>query len=891
MDVDPATAAPRDASRSRLVIDAPVASAWFDQQPTPTLLVREAGEVIVAINDAARALLHLGAVDPIGMSLAALRALLDRRGKPPLAVRRAYPIDGADHAYRALLLDRAPSPVEAVIAPPAVDTAEAVTRTLLVALDHANDYVVVLTPNHQADLGARKILYVNETLLRVTGFTRAELVGQRPLVLLSPRNTAERIRDMRAVLNAEQASRGDLWLRTKAGGEILVEADSTPLRDADGRIAHWLIVQRPVGEQRAQQEQVRMLLAAADRATDFLLVMTRDQDPVLGGRKIVYVNQTYLTRTGFTREEVIGCNSTQVYGKSNPPYVIQNLRDAADRGELVQADLWMRAKNGDEILVEGSAVPLRAADGTITHWLVIQRPVSEQRRAEAIMRLINERTQLIGRATTEALIDYEVATATSWWNDKFSALLGADPQGFPGSLAQWQARVVPEDRARVRANSERVVAGALDDWNIEYRFERPDGSIAVLNERGFIIRDARGAPARFIGTIIDVTERRMVEERLQQAQKLEALGQMTGGLAHDFNNLLTVIIGNAEGMIETAPGGTNLAELAATTLKAAERGAELTNRLLAFGRRQSLSPGSIDCAELLRGMRPLLRSTLPEMIRLELDPAASWPALVDPGQLEVALLNLAMNARDAMPGGGCFTLATAERVIGARDSADLAPGDYVEIACRDTGCGMSPETLRRAFDPFFTTKEVGKGTGLGLSMVYGFARQSGGTVTIATEIGRGTSVSIWLPRARRRGVAGARAADQAPRGGNETILLVEDDALVRDYASVMLRRLGYRVIEAVDGQAALAVLESERAIDLLFCDIVMPGALDGGGVGAWARERRPEVKQLFTSGYADPPTLDAGLGPILRKPYRRADLAAAVRAALDAPVAANPAAA
>ncbi|MFW5681235.1 MAG: response regulator, partial [Pseudomonadota bacterium] len=408
-------------------------------------------------------------------------------------------------------------------------------------------------------------------------------------------------------------------------------------------------------------------------------------------------------------------------------------------------------------------------------------------------------------------------------------------------------------------------------------------------DRASVIRGADGRPLRMIGSMLDVTESRTLDERLRQAQKMEAVGHLTGGVAHDFNNLLTVIIGNAEFLTEGLEGSP-LQELASMTAAAAERGAQLTSRLLAFARRQPLQPRAVDVDDLLRSLDALLRRTLPETIDIQLSRAdGTWAAHVDPGQLEAAILNLAINARDAMPGGGSLTIETANAVLDAdyaRIQPESQPGAYVALTVTDTGSGMTPDVAARAFDPFFTTKPVGKGSGLGLSMVYGFAKQSGGHARLYSEPGVGTAVRLYLPRDEAAGRTDAAPTDAAlvPRG-DEHVLVVEDDDLVRAHVQTQLRTLGYRVTTAADAPAALRLMEQTDDVDLLFTDVVMPGGMNGADLAREAQRRWPGLKVLFTSGYTENAIvhhgrLDAGV-ELLSKPYRRADLARKLRHVLD----------
>jgi signal transduction histidine kinase len=385
---------------------------------------------------------------------------------------------------------------------------------------------------------------------------------------------------------------------------------------------------------------------------------------------------------------------------------------------------------------------------------------------------------------------------------------------------------------------------------------------------------------------------RQNEEALRQAQKMEAVGQLTGGVAHDFNNLLQVIVGNLETLKRHIPqDSARLQRAAANAMTGAQRAAALTRRLLAFSRRQPLDPKPVQVNALVGGMSDLLHRTLGEAIEMEAVLGAGlWPVEVDPHELEAALLNLAVNARDAMPDGGRLTVETANAHIDEAYAAahtEVIPGQYVALSVSDTGTGMNAETVVRAFEPFFTTKSVDKGTGLGLSQVYGFVKQSGGHVKIYSELGQGTTVKIYLPR-----YTGAGAEEDpietsvSPEGDSgETILVLEDDDDVRTYSVESLRELGYRVIEAHDGPSALRLLERQPRVDLLFTDVVLPGGMTGAQVAAQARELRPNLKVLFTTGYARNAIihhgrLDKGV-QLITKPFSFSDLAAKVRDVLD----------
>jgi PAS domain S-box-containing protein len=426
----------------------------------------------------------------------------------------------------------------------------------------------------------------------------------------------------------------------------------------------------------------------------------------------------------------------------------------------------------------------------------------------------------------------------------------------------------------------------IESWRV-----RKDGTTFWASIVIAAIRDQAGELLGFAKITRDLTERRNAEERLRQAQKMEAIGQLTGGVAHDFNNLLTVISGNLETILRRLPDqAADLRRPANAALHGAMRAAVLTQRLLAFARRQALEPKSLSINELVTGMSEMLRRTLGENIRVETVLGAGlWPAFVDANQLENAVLNLAINARDAMPDGGKLTIETGNVYFDDdyAAAADVPAGQYVGLFVSDTGIGMTAETRSKAFDPFFTTKEIGQGTGLGLSQVYGFIRQSGGHVKIYSEVGSGTTLKVYLPRhhATAATAEDQMAAAPIPRANDETILVAEDDPDVRNFTVEMLHELGYRIIEAPDGPAALRLLDANRDIVLLFTDVGLPGGMNGRQLADEAKRRRPDLRVLFTSGYARNAIVHHGrLDPgveLLVKPFTFAGLAAKIRRVLD----------
>lgn len=429
---------------------------------------------------------------------------------------------------------------------------------------------------------------------------------------------------------------------------------------------------------------------------------------------------------------------------------------------------------------------------------------------------------------------------------------------------------------------------SADDTGIEaFRLLGPEGTLRQVELQAIAQRD--GGAVRLLCVCRDVTAQREAENQLRHAQKMQAVGELTGGVAHDFNNLLTVIIGNLEMVVGELSD--HQLQAAENALKGAERGATLTQRLLAFSRQQPLAPERLDMNELTTGLEDMMRRSLGETIEIDLQPHPEPViAFADGHQVENALLNLAINARDAMPEGGKLTIETGTAVLDesyAARNEEVSPGRYVVIAVTDTGSGMPPEVIERAFEPFFTTKATGQGTGLGLSMVYGFVKQSGGHLKIYSELGHGTTVRIYLPSvdAKPEDLAAEDGAEAAAQeSGGETILVVEDDPDIRALVVLHLDRLGYEVIEAASGPEALELVEGGQRIDLLFTDVVMPGGMTGRQLSEKLLPQQPRMRTLFTSGYTQNSIvhhgrLDEGIS-FLSKPYRLRDLGAKVREVL-----------
>lgn len=554
-----------------------------------------------------------------------------------------------------------------------------------------------------------------------------------------------------------------------------------------------------------------------------------------------------------------------------------------------------------QIVFDDNEVPFRA-QGTcqdITERALINQNLRD---SEAKLRRSQEIFSTAEKIASIGAVALDFRTNLWEWSDQAYRIYGLDKDRFTPSLESFPNLIHPDDRDALLSAIPLAKKG-ITPPPMEYRITRPDGAERLLRREATLARGPNGEILGIVGTLQDITdirknekEKELLQERLRESQRLESIGRMTGGIAHDFNNLLTVILGSADVLSRNLSKNSSLQEVIELTKSAAERGAKLTDRLLSFSRRQALDPKTVNIKSLIRNMEGLIRSSLTEEISLSIfHDEDIWHCYVDGPQFENALLNLVVNARDAMPTGGQLTIEITNVSLNAQQkisgpnfisSGIISEGDYIKILVIDTGTGMTENTLHRVFDPFFTTKDIGKGSGLGLSMVYGFIRQSNGLVEIRSETNSGTSVSLFLPRAHDCQQAQQDSIDETiVPGGTESILVVEDDDLVRRQTVINLRALGYQITDACDGIEALEILQSGRRFDLLFTDVVMPRSLNGIQLAEIAKGLYPNMPVLFTSGYAenhmmDQDSLGSGI-TVLRKPYSNLRLAETVRKMLD----------
>lgn len=677
-------------------------------------------------------------------------------------------------------------------------------------------------------------------------------------------------------------------------------------------------------------EKVMAVRALAESREE--LRQLTDAMPILVGfldRNHVYrfANQRYVEWFGMKPDEVMGKHACDVIGEQY--YLARKpLLDRALAGEVVITDTVIRRPDGENRTAEIRYIPRTSAQGAVDGIYILIIDIENRKQTEVALRRSNDRFKAAVNAVHGVL----------WTNTADGRMLGPQP-GWSALTGQtfedyqgygWSNAVHPDDRAGSIASWREAVAEKTT-YVWEHRVRRQDGVYRTFIIRAVPILDADGEIEEWVGVHTDITEqrqaefslqehanrlerqirhrqraeeqlrqlneslevrieaeiaeRRQAERALQQAQKMEAIGQLTGGVAHDFNNLLQVVQGNLQLLLKDVAGIDRAERRVSNALAGVSRGAKLASQLLAFGRRQALEPRVINISRFIAGMDDLLRRSLGEAIEIEvISSGGLWNTYVDPTQVENALLNLAINARDAMDGSGKLTIEVGNASLDqdyARSHVEVSAGQYVMLAVSDTGSGMPAEILEKVFEPFFSTKPEGKGTGLGLSMVYGFVKQSGGHIKIYSEVGQGTTVKIYLPRSVADEDREVLIQTGPVVGGTETILVVEDDEEVRNTVVETLGDLGYRVLTAKDAQAGLNVVESGLPIDVIFTDVVMPGPMKSREMARRAKERLPNLAVLFTSGYTENSIvhggiLDAGV-ELLSKPYSREALARRIR--------------
>lgn len=598
-----------------------------------------------------------------------------------------------------------------------------------------------------------------------------------------------------------------------------------------------------------------------------------------------YINEAYEKMSGLTSAQALGQGWAKAIHPEDKDRVFEDWYAGVRAERPFRTEFHFLRDDGTITWAIAQAVSQRDPSGNTLRFIGAITDVTGRVRAELARKKSDDRFRTLTTLSPVGVFLTDENGRVEYVNEALSGMLHMRPQEAYGH--KWMAGIHRDDRHELVVAWEQAYAAA-ESLEMELRMGDDTGEIrwVLVQASPFDAGDARTG---YVGAVTDITERRSAEEQLRQVQKMDAIGQLTGGIAHDFNNLLAIVQGNLELLRERAPDNERLTSLINAAHGATRRGATLNQRLLAFARRQPLAPSACDMNKVVSEMAGLFIRTLGDNIDLRTRFAEGlWPANIDPNGLETAVLNLAINARDAMPDGGNLTITTENKTFDIDRPApdqDIAHGDYVMLRVSDSGTGMDAETLEKAFDPFYTTKGMGKGSGLGLSMVYGFARQSGGTATVESAPGRGTAITLLFPRSdEEQAVHQIIKPERAPEGAGERILIVEDDTDVREMAIGMFESLNYTTFIASSAEEALEILEREDDIELLFTDVMLGSGDTGPELAKKARQNLPGLRILFASGYAAS-EFDHGtpfeLGALINKPYERAELAQAIRVALE----------
>ena len=643
-------------------------------------------------------------------------------------------------------------------------------------------------------------------------------------------------------------------------------------------------LQTEVVEHQRAEESLRLVSSAVEQAKESILITDAKFD--LPGPKIIFVNPAFTQMTGYTAEEAIGKTPDILHGPGTDSTLASRIGQDLERSEEFEGEAIHYRKDGTEFNVELHIAPIRNASGNITHFVVIQHDITERKRAEtALIRLAS-----IIESSGDAIVGKDLNSIITSWNRGAEKLFGHTASEMVGTSIM---RLLPADRQDEEKQILEKIKRGEQVEPFETLRQTKDGRLVDVSVTASPIKDATGKLLGVSKVARDITERKRLEAQLFQSQKMETVGKLAGGVAHEFNSILTAIICQSELLIEDLPAGSPLAKNAVEISSAAGRAATLTRQLLAYGRRQFLQPELLDLNAVLAGMASTLGHLMGRGADVRIVPAAGLKAVkADAGQLEQVIMNIAMNAADAMPNGGKLTLETANVSFDQESVGrypELKPGDYVMLAITDTGTGMSEKVKARVFEPFFTTKGVGQGAGLGLSTCYGIIKQSGGHISVYSELARGATFKIYLPQVEPQTKIPPQRLDlpDLPRG-TETILLVEDDPAMREMAATLLRRLGYTVLAAANGIEALSLKQQRDTghIDLLFTDVVMPH-MSGKELADRVRALYPHTRILFTSAYTENAIVhQGGLDPgvaLLQKPFTPSALAHKLREVLDQP--------
>ncbi len=742
------------------------------------------------------------------------------------------------------------------------------------AVESSNDAIITKSLNGT-------ITGWNRAAERVFGYAAAEAVGKHVSLIVPADRLAEVDDNLRRIGWGESIEQNETLRLRKDGSTVEVSFSISPIQSPSGEIVGASKIVRDITAAKRTEQALRQQIEERRRIfeTSQDLILVIDSKGIM-----VQVSPSSETILGYRPEEMTGRGGEQFIHPDYLEISRSEMRLARHGHQPMISDTRCFHKDGRAIWLSWRG----AWSEPVRRYFFVGRDMTESRLAQEALRESEQLARGIVDTALDAFVQMDERSIVSDWNSQAENVFGWSRGEVLGrNLTEL---IIPElHRAGHEAGMERFLRtgeGPVLGRRIEIEALRRDGkeikvelSITALRRRDGVI---------FNGFIRDLTDKIAAEDRIRQAEKMEAVGQLTGGIAHDFNNILTVITGTIEILAEAVHKEPRLAAITRMIDEAASRGADLTRHLLAFARKQPLQPREIDVNALIIDTAKLLRPTLGEQIEIESAFADEvCLANVDPNQLTTAILNLALNARDAMPGGGKLTLETGSAYLDENYASlrgDVRPGRHTLIAVSDTGIGIPAGILDKVFNPFFTSKGPGKGTGLGLSMVYGFVKQSAGHIMIYSEEGHGTTIKMYLPPGTGGSLAAEASAAPAVEGGREAILVVEDDKLVRDYVLTQLHSLGYVTLDAANAAEALAVIAAGNQFDLLFTDVIMPGAMNGRQLADEILKTRPGLKVLFTSGYTENAIihhgrLDTGV-LLLAKPYRKSDLATMIRKAL-----------
>ncbi len=606
---------------------------------------------------------------------------------------------------------------------------------------------------------------------------------------------------------------------------------------------------------------------------------------------IIFANQRFSDISGYSNEELIGQNHRLIRSTVHSENFFKEMYDSISNGDVWHGEICNKAKGGQLYWVNTTIVPFRDKNNEITSYIAIRNDITIQKELDQRYKETEDRLKLAMSVANDGLWDWDMRFDVVLYDDRYYTMAGYEPNEFAGNFENFQKRVHPEDLPSVQASIEQYIAGNIAKFDVEFRFLHKDGHYFWLRARGKVVsRDEEGKPIRFIGTHSDITETKNIEQILRHSQKMDAIGKLTGGIAHEFNNILSIILGN----LELLKARLELDEASEKKFDAIQkssiRAAELTKQLLNFSHNQPKDSLSVNLNNEIKSIENMISRSITAQIEVNYHfQDYIWGTKVDAGDFHGAILNLIINAKDAMDGNGSIEIETKNTELDAlfcKNNPGMVPGDYIQITVKDTGVGMSLAQREHIFEPFYTTKAQGKGTGLGLAMVFGFVQRSNGTIKVESTIGRGSAFKIYLPRSDyEQSKDDINTLNLLSLDGTETILIVEDEKHLLELATIALSDHGYNIITANCADDALEILAQQNDIDLVFSDVVMPGRINGHELAEFVAIEYPDTKVILTSGYTDFENVrDEQPGSprnLLKKPYTLDELGRRVRITLD----------